>query len=208
MSADPGLTAPENDLTLFPRYAIDTGTPLFRAASLPRNPWWFGSDGSQRFDLHPPRGTCYVAVDVETAIREKGRRPVLATNRLDPDFLASFALYELRIRARISVASTVTEAAVIFGASRELSTSTDYRLTCEWAAAVDAAGFDGIRYASRFTSGASANAVAIFATAGEAGWPHVRKLSGLEAAIEAGMSHLIATPPSSKTATMIRAPKR
>ncbi|MDQ6752792.1 MAG: RES family NAD+ phosphorylase [Actinomycetota bacterium] len=207
MTADPGLGAPGADLTQFPRWTLTPDAPIYRAVTADRAPWWFGSDGTQRFDLAPPRGTCYVAMDIETAIREKGRRSVLSKNVLDPAFLASFEVYELRLPARVSLADTSSAEAVRFGINREISTIEQYRLTCQWAEAFDMAGFDGIRYASRFTSSAAGNAVAVFGQQGNAEWPHVRKLSGVEAARRAGMDSMIAVPPLSKTATMARPPE-
>ena len=55
----------------------------------------------------------------------------------------------------------------MFGVTRELSTSSPYRLSQQWADALNAAGFGGIRYQPRFSSG-PAEAIAAF---GEAGVP-------------------------------------
>ncbi|ABG99767.1 hypothetical protein RHA1_ro08723 (plasmid) [Rhodococcus jostii RHA1] len=46
-----------------------------RGHRVSNGPWWFSSSGGGRFDLSAPRGTCYVAFDEATAIRETvGRR--------------------------------------------------------------------------------------------------------------------------------------
>lgn len=70
MTADAGLSDPSGSLTGFPTVSFGASRVFYRAVTRGRTPWWFGSDGSQRFDLSHPRGTCYVATDVATAIRE------------------------------------------------------------------------------------------------------------------------------------------
>ncbi|WP_305091850.1 RES domain-containing protein [Prescottella sp. R16] len=44
--------------------------PLLRGHRVANSPWWFASSGGGRFDLALPRGTCYLALDEATAIRE------------------------------------------------------------------------------------------------------------------------------------------
>jgi hypothetical protein len=208
MRADPGIVAPTRDLAGFPIKEMTGAAQLFRAVTTGRTPWWFGSDGSQRFDVPPPGGTCYVGLDIPTAIREKGRRAVLSTGKLDPDFLASFDVYELRLPSKMFLADSTKDAAVDFGANRELATALDYTVTCQWAAAFVDAGFDGLLYTSRYTSGMEPNAVAVFNDHGDAGWPHVRKIAALEAVIESGLDHMLLTHPTSAKATMATPPLR
>lgn len=208
MSADAGIDAPSRDLTRFPAIEFTNTQQLFRAVTIGRTPWWFGSDGSQRFDVPEPGGTCYVGLDIATAIREKGRRPVLSSGKLEPGFLASFDVYELRLPSTIRVAKSLDDSAVDFGVNHELATVGDYSLTCLWAEAFVSAGFEGLFYSSRFTSGEKANAVAVFGDHGDAGWPHIRKVSALEAVLEAGMGHMIITLPTAAKATMATPPKR
>ncbi|HEY3140297.1 MAG TPA: hypothetical protein VGJ86_04170, partial [Acidimicrobiales bacterium] len=53
---------------------------LVRVCRRGRDTWWFSSDGSGRFDLAPPHGTCYLATDPIGALREASRGgPVSST---------------------------------------------------------------------------------------------------------------------------------
>ena len=67
----PALGAPPAELSRFPRARLTSDTVLYRAHTRGRSPWWFSSDLSGRFDLLAPHGTCYLATDVETALRER-----------------------------------------------------------------------------------------------------------------------------------------
>lgn len=60
MSPKPTLTEP-GDLTGFP-WAHPPAT-LHRVCRQENGTWWFSSDGSGRFDLGPPEGTCYFSTD-------------------------------------------------------------------------------------------------------------------------------------------------
>ncbi len=64
------------------------------------------------------------------------------------------------------LANLRVSAAADFGVTRELESMTPYDVPARWAAAFDAAGFDGIWYGPRFSPG-SASAVALFGAAGE-----------------------------------------
>ena len=77
---------PPPSLEGFPVHALTPETALFRAHLAARGPWWFGSDGSGRFDLPAPRGACYVAQDPASAVRERVG-PVLAAARAVPESL-------------------------------------------------------------------------------------------------------------------------
>lgn len=197
MNQPPAIQAPSLPLERFPATKVNTDKALYRSTAANRTPWWFGSDGSQRFDLMEPMGTCYLAIDPETAIRERGRETLMATRKLTQAFLASMQVYELRLSSPKKLADTTSKRAVNFQANRELSVVTDYAISCAWAAGFHGAGFNGIAYASRFTSGARWNALAIFGPAGDAGWPYQRRLDGFDAAGEAGMSHMVLSPPTS-----------
>jgi len=65
------------DLGGFPVWHVHAGTTLLRVTTSGYGPWWFSSDGAGRFDLAPPRGTCYLADDEMGALLE-----VLAARRL------------------------------------------------------------------------------------------------------------------------------
>jgi hypothetical protein len=201
-----GLGPPIKPLTGFPHAKVTAERTLYRSTSTTNSPWWFGSDGTQRFDLPESDGTCYLAADIETAIRERGRETLLASGHLSPAFVSSTYVYELRLPSPVTLANTTGPSAVNFGANRELATVTDYTLSCAWAAGFHQAGFNGIAYASRFTSVPYWNAIALFGRAGEAKWAILRKLEGGEAVREAGMDGMLRRTPLTSQAEVVPPP--
>lgn len=165
--ADPG----PRPLDGFPAWTLTPRRRLVRGHRAAKGPWWFASSGGGRFDLPPPRGTCYVAFDDRTAIRETVGEVLAVGGVVAAEFAAERVLSTLRIPARRRLADTCAESAADFGLTRELCTLTPYDVPRRWAAAL-AGGFDGLRYQTRFTTGAGANAAALFGAAGARdGWP-------------------------------------
>jgi len=149
------------DLTGFP--ATRSPQRLHRVCRAEKGTWWFSSDMSGRFDLRPPEGTCYFATDDYGAIRE--------ASRLGPVTPAWVSMREIRVvpgppRARL--AATTREAAARFGITNELATMIPYSLPQRWAAALRAAGFDGMRHVPRHDSRARPGGVSLFGRAGAA----------------------------------------
>jgi hypothetical protein len=58
-----------------------------------------------------------------------------------------------------------------FGMTAEIHSTPNRRLTQQWAAAFDHAGYDGIRYLVRHDPSQQNVAIALFESAGEASWP-------------------------------------
>lgn len=111
------------------------------------NPWWFNSDGSGRFDLDPPEGTCYLAFDSITAILE-----VLGPRLGGPisrQFLTHRRLHVVSLPKPVRAASTIDRAGVGYGLTAEIATHVPYDLTRRWAAGWREAGFDGIVFRAR-----------------------------------------------------------
>ena len=169
----PAQRPPPGDLDLasFPGRRLDRGTVLFRAHRADRGAWWFCSDGSGRFDLAEPRGTCYLAESAVVAVRERigvvlGSRP-----RVPAAVLAGVVVSRLDVADPISVANLRAARASTFGVQNELATLEPYDVPQAWARALDAAGFDGVRYPARFSTG-RAGSVAVFGPGGErTDWP-------------------------------------
>jgi hypothetical protein len=134
----PTLPAP-GDLAGFP--AARFPPRLHRVCRSGNGTWWFSSDGSGRFDLEPPEGTCYFATDLYAAIRE--------ASRLGPVTPRWVADREVRVAAPSErnprLAATTRQEAGRFGMTTELVTLVPYDLPRSWAAAFRAHGFDGIR---------------------------------------------------------------
>ena len=152
---------PPEDLTDFPTLSL--AGLWFRAHTAGNGVWWFSSDGTGRFDLAEPHGTCYLGSSVGVAVRERlGRR--LASGPV-PIAVADQMLVS-RVRLRSRAADLTTRAAERFGVTREISTITPYDLPQRWATALHAASHRGIRYWPRFALGADDLAVAQFGGAG------------------------------------------
>lgn len=147
---------------------------VMRSTSGDRGCWWFSSagipaDGSGRFDLPAPRGTCYVAPTEEGAARERvgpqlrkraGDQSVLDSVLTDPSTGLPVVVSQVDLE-RLTTANLATKRAERW-ISRSLWSGTGiYAISQAWAAAVDAAGFDGIRYPPRFTLG-TVRALAMF----------------------------------------------
>jgi hypothetical protein len=188
--ADPG------DLTGFP--ATRSPQRLHRVCRVEKGTWWFPSDMSGRFDLRPPEGTCYFASDDYGAIRE--------ASRLGPVTPAWVSAREIRVvpgPARARLAATTREAAARFGITNELATMIPYSLPQRWAAALRAAGFDGMRHVLRHDSRARPGGVSIFGRAGGTrGRNGARKPLSVELMHAAGLRVL--PPPDSAVLRIVK----
>lgn len=164
---------PRVSLTRFPAYRISPQVTLFRAHGRARGSWWFSSDGGGRFDLPPPRGTCYLARDPLTAVREH-LGVVLGSARAVPESaLVDTVISLLRLPEKRDVADVQDRGAGSFGVTRELETMVPYPVPQAWARGWDDVGFGGVRYGPRFTPG-DASAVALFDASGAKDWPEDR----------------------------------
>jgi RES domain len=134
-----------------------------------RSPWWFSSDGSGRFDLPVPHGTCYLADAPLGALLEVTRGLTI----LSESFLAGRRLFTTTLVVERHLADLATAAAYGFGVTGELSATPDYTGPLAWAAALHAAGFDGIAYRVRHDPRAELSGIALFGRAGRLRRPPV-----------------------------------
>ena len=125
-------------------------------------PWFFG-DGQGRFDLAPPRGTCYLADDEVGALLEVLGPTVVVS----PEWARHLSMWHLGLPDQCSAADITVRAARGFGVTAELATMTPYALPQRWAAAFAAAGLQGVRYRVRHDPGGSG--VAMFGGRAPAG---------------------------------------
>lgn len=137
---------------------------IFRAA---RSPWWFSSDGSGRFDLPFPDGTCYLAQDPLGALLEVARGLTILSDR----FLDSRRLLIARPTRELRLADLNAAGAYAFGVTGELSGTADYAGPQAWAAALRTHGFDGVRYRIRHDPRGDLVGVGWFGRAGRWGRP-------------------------------------
>jgi hypothetical protein len=166
------LGDPPSDLTKFPRHRLRAGAAVCRIHRAELSPWWFSSDGRGRFDLvlSPGSGTCYLAQRPVGGLLEafKGMQMVSA------DDIAARRQCEAVLADELLLANCCVAAAGRFGMNAEIHTTEDYDRTHAWAAALRAAGFDGIRYFLRSDPSLRLIGYAIFGAAGEApagSWP-------------------------------------
>jgi hypothetical protein len=166
----PAQQRPAGSVDGFPTRRLARRTALFRAHRADRSPWWFGNDGGGRFDLTDPRGTCYLALDPCSAVRER-LGPVLGGRREVPASLLEEVLVStLHVPEPADVADVQSRDAGGFGVTRELESMVPYAVPQAWARAFDASGFGGVAYGPRFTPG-DATAVGLFGPAGQADRP-------------------------------------
>ena len=200
-----GPPGPEVDLHGFPVRRVVCGTVVFRAHRVERGPWWFGSDGTGRFDLVSPRGTCYVAESALVAVRER-LGVVLGTLRRVPSAaLHGVVVSRLEVVDDVAVANLRAARAAGFGVLNELASMVPYEVPQAWAGALDAAGLGGVRYAARFSTG-RAGAVAIFGPAGDR--PSWSVDAAPVAAAEVPGAPIVRDPPRLAELTVVRTPRR
>ncbi len=167
----PAVRAPQGPLGEFPRWRARTDRVFYRAHRAAVGPWWFSSSGAGRFDLPPPHGTCYLATDALTALREAAGSRLTALGTIDVAFATERCVSALRLPTGRWLADSCHRSAALFGLTRELCTITPYDVPHQWAAAFHADGFAGVRYESRFTTQSRPNSAAVFGATGEASWP-------------------------------------
>jgi hypothetical protein len=156
------------DLQGFPRSKLGPETTLYRVARNGRNPWWFNSSGSGRFDLPEPDGTCYLAADPLAAVLE-----VVGPDRrgglIAAELLAARRLFELRVPDEHSLANLTSRRAARFGMTLEIHSLPSYERTQAWARCLAESGAGGLRYFARHDP-AAGRSVALFGPAGERDW--------------------------------------
>ncbi len=186
----------------FPRRHVTPTDVLHRGHTAAYRPWWFGCDGGGRFDLHLPRGTCYLADSAAVAVRER-LGTVLGTRATVPaSLLDGVVVSRLHLPHPCDLANLQSSAASRFGVLRELEVMVPYYVPQDWATAFDQEGFGGVAYGPRFSTGPSSS-YAVFGPAGSADWPvdpepvPARDVTGAPVAVD---------PPLSSEVTVVRTP--
>jgi hypothetical protein len=136
-----------------------------------QSPWWFCSDLACRFDLPAPDGTCYVAFDAVTAVRERLGERLARARLISRSEADSVVVSRLLAPLGMALADTCHPGAADFGLTREIATLVPYGRPQQWAGAFHASGIAGIRYEARFAPAVQPNAAALFGVAGLADWP-------------------------------------
>jgi hypothetical protein len=164
---------------------------LVRVCRRGRGPGWFSSDGSGRFDLEGPDGTCYLTTDAFAAVREVSR-----AGPVTPAWVAERDIHSLAPpdpQARL--AATSRGAAAAYGLTKELVTILPYDQPRRWAAAFRRQGLAGIRHELRHDPRARPSGVALFGAAGSASWPGTARALTEGDVVAAGV-RVLPVPPS------------
>lgn len=173
------LAEPPDDLSSLGRFPVRTlrpGSPIHRIHHHELGPFWFSSadvdgEGGGRFDVPPPEGSSYWALQPEAAFLERlARRPI---NVLPLEQLDRFHLSTVTLPEPVTVANAPVKGARRFGLTAEFHTTRHYPLTRRWAAALAHAGHRGLLSIPRHDVTAKLRALTLFGPAGEhvpAGW--------------------------------------
>jgi hypothetical protein len=161
------LAAPPADLRRFPALRLTPISALYRIHRRDRSPWWFSHDGTGRFDLPAPRGTCYLAGSPLGAFVEVFREIALVSRAVVDARRVSTLHPPLTVR----LADCTRARSRAFGLTAEIHSTEEYDATQRWAAAFAAAGFAGVRYLVRHDPSQRSAGVALFGSAGAAAWP-------------------------------------
>lgn len=161
-----GLAWPPDDPEELARFPTTPAPRSLHRLSEHDLPWWFSSlpGGGGRFDLKSPKGTCYLADDLDTALVEKLlRRPkkIVPAQRLRELHHAVISIHQTP-----ALADLTAERASGWGLNAEIHTSLDYVKPRAWAERLHAAGAPGLRYAARSDPAVEGRSVALFGGAG------------------------------------------
>jgi hypothetical protein len=162
--------APER-LRNFSSFDLSETVALERIHAIGRNPWYFSSRMSGRFDLPAPHGTCYLAETHIGAFVEVFQRWIAQRIPIPRSEVAARQASDLFVPRSFRLADCTHPRALAFGATGAMHATPDRALTQAWAAAFHAAGFDGIRYLVSADPTMELVGFALFGFSGEAAWP-------------------------------------
>jgi RES domain-containing protein len=169
MSDIPAPPQPEL-LSNFPRYILGRSDPLYRLHWAHRAPVWFSADSTGgRFN--PPAGnllfgTCYVAASPESAMLEVFGRVRAAIDQSDVE---RRNLSILSVTRDMALADLTATQARGFGITGEVHAGgpASYPACQAWAAALQAAGYAGVRYLARHDPSMGSVSYALFGDPGD-----------------------------------------
>lgn len=151
----------------FPACVTLASQPLYRIHRQNHGPWYFSDDGSGRFNLAPPRGTCYLATEPIGAFIEVFRATALVASA----DVAKRHLATLHVLRDVKLADCSVRSARAFGITAAIHASEDYRATQRWAEAFSRAGFEGICYRLSHDPSQRCLGIALFGQGGESDLP-------------------------------------
>ena len=151
----------------FPRRTLRGDLELYRIHRAARDPWWFSTDGSGRFDpIGTGHGACYFAGRPIGAFIEVFRKRML----LPEDELTGRALHTVALGRDARLADVTSRRALGFGVTASIGADESYGTSQRFAAAAIEAGFDGVRYWVRHDPAQKLYGYALFGPA-DVQWP-------------------------------------
>jgi hypothetical protein len=127
----------------FPQATLRGDREIHRIHRSARDPWWFSTDGTGRFDpIGTGSGACYFAREPIGAWIEVFRKRIL----LAEDEVRERSLYVVRLGCDLKLADVTSRRALQFGIIASLGANEDYAASHAFAADALATGFDGVRY--------------------------------------------------------------
>jgi hypothetical protein len=153
------------DLRGFPRHTLRGDRPLYRIHRSGKHPWWFSSDGSQRFDpVGTGLGACYLAYRPLGAFVEVFRVGLMIAQ----DDIAARQLHTVTLGRDLVLADVTSKRALRFGVTASLGADPAYVDSQEFARRSIAAGYDGVRYLARHDPSQALQSIALFGAEGSA----------------------------------------
>lgn len=162
MNPTSSLGPPPEDLQRFPAYRLGSTHVLARIHKREHGVGFFSADGSGRFDLAPPEGTCYLGEEPLASFVEVFREASVVAETL----LLQKVLSLIRLRAEALLADVTQPKSRKFGVTGEIHTTTDHATTQAWAAAFRRADFGGVRYRVRHDPAQDLVGIALFGPGG------------------------------------------
>ena len=140
---------------------------MYKASLVGADPWWFATDGEGPFDLSNGLGTCYVSLDLDQTIGEVVGPASGRFRAVNEAQARRLRVVPLRVRRPFRLASVDHAKARPFGlGGGTYADEGSFDETKEWAAALQAAGFDGVLFSPRFIDTAKVSMAALFGAAG------------------------------------------
>lgn len=169
---------PPSGLDRFPVRTLAAGTPLHRLHHRSLGPCWWssfdeGDPRAGRFDLRPPLGSSYWALQPEAAFLETiARRPITI---VPVGIVDRYALSSVELPEGMACANSPVKRARAFGLTAEFHTTSDYFMTRMWAAAFEKAGHTSLISIPRHDVTAKLRSVTLFGRGGEHRPPRWKK---------------------------------
>lgn len=188
---------PAKDYQGFPAYHHGARECRYRAHGL-HSPWYFSSSAG-RFNLEAPKGTLNSASTREVAVREFLGVALVGDPAIPATMITERWISQLEIPGIKAADFTAGEASAFGIVPGDITAPMNdgYAVTRAWAKAMDAAGFEGIQFRSRFGAGTNPTCLYVFGPAGEHSIGSAGSKVSMRSVIEAMPGFTIDSTPTS-----------